>query len=296
MRQHCRPGSGVRYDDLATRAMPYIERTSAYRLRHFVRSLWYESTPFVEDRRERILPGGCAHIVVSLSRDFLTACSEDLPDRRTAPALMAGQRSVYEIVATADLVGLAGVFFMPGIMPGVIGDRADLISNRSIPLDQIWSGWTDTIRSRMLERSSPEARLRILEDCLVDLITMRRTARPWGPHPAVKFALEQFERDSNEFSVAEIARRSGWSERRLSQLFREQVGFTPKVWCRLRRFQRAVRELQAGAEVPWAELAIKCGFCDQAHFANEFRSFAGIDLTTYTANAATIPANEVSAE
>jgi hypothetical protein len=55
-------------------------------------------------RRERILPSGCGHIVVSLSQDFLTDCPEDRPEQRTAPALMVGQRSVYEIVATADLV------------------------------------------------------------------------------------------------------------------------------------------------------------------------------------------------
>ena len=99
----------------------------------------------------------------------------------------------------------------------------------------------------------------------------------------MKFALEQFERDPSRFSIAEIARRTGWSERRFSQLFREQVGFPPKVWNRLKRFQSAVRHLSAGVEVPWAELAVECGFYDQAHLANEFRSFSGIDLTTYTA-------------
>jgi hypothetical protein len=52
--------------------MLYIERKPGLALRRFVRSLWYASTPFVEHRRERILPSGCAHIVVSLSQDFLT--------------------------------------------------------------------------------------------------------------------------------------------------------------------------------------------------------------------------------
>ena len=263
--------------------MLYIERKPAPPLRRFVRSLWYASTPFVEHRRERILPSGCAHIVVSLSQDFLTDCPEDRPEQRTAPALMVGQRSVYEIIATADLVDLAGVLFIPGALPAFVADRADLISNRSLPLDQIWSGYTDHLRSRMLGDSSPDARLRILEGCLATLLINRRTPPDWCPHPAVKFALEQFERDSSQFSIAEIARRSGWSERRFSQLFREQVGFPPKVWCRLQRFQRAVRHLSAGVEFPWAELAVECGFYDQAHFANEFRSFSGIDLTTYTA-------------
>jgi AraC-like DNA-binding protein len=111
----------------------------------------------------------------------------------------------------------------------------------------------------------------------------------------VEFALQQFAQH-NRLSVAEVARSSGWSERRFSQIFREQVGFTPKVWCRLQRFQRAVRQLRAGLEVRWAELAIECGFYDQAHLANEFRSFSGIDLTTYAATCHRLWANHTRTE
>ena len=80
-----------------------------------------------------------------------------------------------------------------------------------------------------------------------------------------------------------LPRGTGWSERRFSQIFREEVGLTPKVWCRIQRFQRAVRQLHAGVDVPWSELALNCGFYDQSHFANEFRAFSGVDITTYSA-------------
>jgi AraC-like DNA-binding protein len=276
--------------------MLYIERKPAVPLRPFVRSLWYASAPSVEHLRERVLPSGCAHIVLTLSRDFLTDCSEGGPEQRTAPALMVGQRSVYEIIATADFMDLAGVLFAPGALPAFVADRADLLSNRNVPLDQIWSGYTDNLRSRMREGACPEARLRILEDCLTSILMPRRTHRRLTPHPAVEFALEQFARDSNRLSISEVARSSGWSERRFSQIFREQVGFPPKVWCRLQRFQHAVRQLRSGVEVPWAELAIECGFYDQAHLANEFRSFSGVDLTTYTATAHRLWANHTYAE
>src|SRR5205807_43875 len=115
---------------------------------------------------QRILPSGCAHIVLTLSYDFLTDCPEGGAERRTAPALMVGQRSLYEIIATADLTDLAGAIFEPGALPAFVADRADLLSNRNFPLDQICPGYTDALRSRMLEGASPEARLQILENCL----------------------------------------------------------------------------------------------------------------------------------
>jgi AraC-like DNA-binding protein len=206
---------------------------------------------------------------------------------------MVGQRSVYEMIATSDLMDLAGVLFVPGSLPALVADRADLFSNRNVPLEEVWHGYADTLRSRMVEGPSPEARLRILEDCLAAALLARRAHRALDLHPAVEFGLEQFARDLSRLSIAEVARRSGWSERRFSQIFREQIGFTPKAWWRLQRFQRAVRRLRAGTEVSWADLAIECGFYDQAHLANEFRSFSGIDLTTYTTTCHELSANYV---
>ena len=93
--------------------------------------------------------------------------------------------------------------------------------------------------------------------------------------------------------VKEVAAETGRRERYLSQVFRERVGLSPKAWCRVQRFQRAVRELHRGADVRWAELALECGYYDQSHFANEFRAFSGIDATTYTVGK-TVWANHVA--
>jgi AraC-like DNA-binding protein len=86
------------------------------------------------------------------------------------------------------------------------------------------------------------------------------------------------------FSVAECAKSVGVSERRLSQVFREHVGIAPKLWRRIRRFQAAVQTLHKGLDVPWVELALRCGYYDQSHFANDFRAFSGINPTTYSAS------------
>ena len=63
--------------------MLFIERKPGFPLRRFVRSLWSANTPFVKHWRERILPTGCAHIVVSCLGTFsLTARKVD---RTSAP-------------------------------------------------------------------------------------------------------------------------------------------------------------------------------------------------------------------
>ena len=77
--------------------------------------------------------------------------------------------------------------------------------------------------------------------------------------------------------------RGGLSRRRFGELFREQVGATPKLYCRLRRFQEVVRRATTGSEIDWTDVAVAGGYCDQAHLAHEFRNFSGLTPGEYAA-------------
>jgi AraC-like DNA-binding protein len=258
--------------------------------------LWYACAPQPGHRRERVLPTGRTQVILNLARDFILDAREDGPLVKAAPSLVVGSRSVYEVVDTSDMADLIGVVFEPGALPLFAGDAADLFSNRSVDLEDIWGREARGLRDRLREIAAPAGKVRALEADLMHRLHAQLARRPVRLHCAVEFALSRFDRAPGVATVADVARSTGWSERRFSQVFREQVGLSPKVWCRVQRFQRAVQRLHAGAEVRWTELALDCGFYDQAHFANEFRAFSGIDPTTYSSLRATPWANHVPVE
>jgi AraC-like DNA-binding protein len=260
----------------------YLEHIPAPPLRSFVRMLWYARAPQVGHSRERILPTGNTQVILNLAREFLLDCPEGLPERRSPPAAIIGARSIYEIVDTADMADLIGIVFEPGGFPAFASDAADLFSNRSVDLEDVWGLPVRALRDRLREIPSPQARLECFEAFLRCSFKARLTEPRPIRHCAVSFALKRFAQAPSLSTVRDVARSTGWSERRFSQVFREEIGLTPKVWCRVQRFQRAVRQLHAGVEVPWAELALNCGFYDQSHFAKEFRAFSGVDITTYS--------------
>ena len=80
-------------------------------------------------------------------------------------------------------------------------------------------------------------------------------------------------------SVAGLAGEVGWSPRHLGGRFQAETGLTPKAAARIVRFDRARRLLQlrvgAGRPPALADLAVACGYYDQAHLAREFRALAG---------------------
>jgi AraC-like DNA-binding protein len=262
----------------------YLERIPAAPLSRFVQTMWYSQVPVAAHQYERILPTGCTQVILNLERECLHDCLAGAPDQAIAPALVVGGRSTYEIIAARDMASLIGISFKPGGFAAFAGDAVDRFSNLSIPLDAAWGAASLTLRSRLRETDDIRTRFRIIEGFLLERLA--NCARPQADsrRQLVEFAVSSFGNAPALSTVNEVARRTGLSERRFSQIFREEVGLSPKIWCRIQRFQRAVRMLHSGADVPWAELALDCGFYDQAHFANEFRAFSGVDATTYSAN------------
>ena len=257
--------------------MIFIERIPRAPLNEHVRLLWYTQAPHVPHQRERVLPTGCVQVILSLARDFLLECTENKPERPLAPALVVGARSMYEVIHSSDMAELMGVVFYPGGFGPFACGSVDVFSNQSVSLEDVWGTSARSLRDDLREVPAIEAKLSVLEDFL-----LQRFAARFFRNRLVEFALSRFGRLAGVSAVNDVAKETGWSVRHFSQCFREQVGLSPKVWCRVQRFQRAVRELHAGADIRWAELAIECGYYDQSHFANEFRSFSGIDATTYS--------------
>ncbi len=121
-------------------------------------------------------------------------------------------------------------------------------------------------------------RVRILEHFLLARL-------PWeqASHPAVTFALASFQAGHKQRSISEVTAQLGLNPKRFIKLFEEAVGLTPKVFCRLLRFQEALCRTTRGQPARWADLALDCGYFDQAHFIHDFQAFTGLTPSAYLA-------------
>ena len=69
-------------------------------------------------------------------------------------------------------------------------------------------------------------------------------------------------------------RGQGCSHRYLLSEFRRYVGVRPKTLARVLRCQSAIRLLDSGDSL--AEVAVRCGYADQAHLNLDFRRITGL--------------------
>jgi AraC-like DNA-binding protein len=104
---------------------------------------------------------------------------------------------------------------------------------------------------------------------------LRRLADVQLPHPAIEHTWARLVRSHGSVPVSALVEETGWSRRHLAARFRKDVGLAPKPFARILRFRHAARELVRPDGRSLAEIALDCGYYDQAHLNRDFREFSG---------------------
>jgi AraC-like DNA-binding protein len=91
--------------------------------------------------------------------------------------------------------------------------------------------------------------------------------------PRVAAAWRILSDTAGSIPVPALAAKVELSQRQLDRLFQEQIGLTPKAAARVLRLQRALRLLRHGRAL--VDVALGCGFYDQAHFTGECTAMTG---------------------
>jgi len=257
-----------------------VSHKPAAPLTPYIEKLWYCEEYLASHHKERVLPSGRFQLIIHLTdafarqQDFATG-EMPLP----SPMLVVGMRSRFGIVDTSILRSVIGVVFRPGGARPFFDESAQCFYNETVPLNGVWNSAASDLRIRLQEASAVGEKFRLVEAAL-----LTRLKAPFHLHPCVQYALGKFMQAPHIRSVIDITKETGLSRRRFAQLFREQVGITPKLYCRLNRFQNVLRQITSGAPVDWADVALAGGYYDQPHLNHDFNDFAGISPGTYLAS------------
>jgi AraC-like DNA-binding protein len=82
-------------------------------------------------------------------------------------------------------------------------------------------------------------------------------------------------------NISDMTEQIGLSSRHFIQIFSQEVGLTPRLFCRVQRFQEVLRQIGKAQQVGWTNIALTCGYFDQSHFIHDFQAFSGLNPTTY---------------
>ena len=249
-------------------------------LSNLVDCLWYAEGANGSHAQERLLPNGESSVIFDLRNQPIRVYDAQNVHRfdTYSSAIFSGARSDCFVIDTDQQERVLGVQFRPGGAFPFFRMPASEIASNSFSLDDLWPREAEQIRDRLMCASSLCELFSTLEHAL-----LAQLFRPPALHPAVSFAVLQLGTRAPAFRVRDVVDRVGLSSRRFIQLFEDQIGLTPKVFQRVRRFQSVLRTLHADSADDMAGLALRCGYYDQAHFINDFKIFSGMTPGEYVA-------------
>ena len=255
----------------------------------FVERLWFYEGCQPLHTLERILPTGTTGLVINLLEDRFRVYDRQHNNRfESFPgALVIGPHSEFFVIDTFQQRAVMGVNFKPGGAFPFFNLPVDELRDLHVALEVLWGRAASDLREQLLAAPTPQAKFEALEQAL-----LAYSARFTASHPAVAFALKEFQNKSKSGSLSEVTGQIGLSSRRFTQLFSQEVGLTPKLFWRVQRFQEAVRLIDGRQNLNWADIALGCGYFDQAHFIHDFQAFSGLNPTAYL-NRNSVHANHV---
>jgi AraC-like DNA-binding protein len=254
--------------------MLFLKHVPDAPLSDFVEYLWLvRDAP--SHAMERILPAGTLELVLNLHEDEIRVYDDAGTCRSLSGTVISGAYGRPFLIDTREHALTLGVHFRPGgafpfsvAPPGELGDA-------HVDVQSLWgSAAVETLRDRLGSARSHLERFQILERALAPRARDARKARP-----VVQLALRALA--DPRASVRELVASSGFSHRYFTNVFREEVGITPKLFSRIRRFQRALTLGTERSYPNFARLAAECGYGDQGHWIRDFAAFARTTPAVY---------------
>ena len=246
--------------------MQYTEFHPGAPLSRFVECIWtlISPTPPIEPQVERILPDGCVELILNFGSRFTQHTDSD---KKLQPRnFLVGQMTGPILISPAHDVDLLGIRFHPGGAFPFLRVPMSEITDQIVELGCLSSTLEAQLLSSCLDVTTPMARVAAVGSSLVKNLP--------ATHDSNLMTMAEIVVNSGGVvSVDRLANDAGISCRQLERRFLNGVGLGPKLLSRILRFQQVFRAVER-ADNSWAEVALECGYYDQAHLIRDFNKFA----------------------
>ncbi|HET9956614.1 MAG TPA: helix-turn-helix domain-containing protein [Polyangiaceae bacterium] len=291
--------------------MPVFSRRPCAALAPWVQQLWAthpEATQSSAAYRESVLPTGAMHLVLRGSDSPPLMLFDGAAGERShsiGHLIVGGARSSYYVKQAGDGARSVGVQLQPGGAFALLGVPASELAERHTPLDLLWGAEAARVREQIYDlprrsffKACPadiHAWMREQVD-LFESFLLQRLRQANTDEPQRLWLAKIIQALERGVPLAAIAESSNISHRTFITRFRSWVGLPPKVFARIRRFQRAITLLNRTSAASYrrapgslAQLALETGYADQAHLSRDFVEFAGVSPSAYSKLAPAAP-------
>ena len=206
----------------------------------------------------RVLPDGCIDIV------FINE----------EPPTVVGPWTVSFVARLAVGTSITGARLHPGRASSLLGIPASELLNQTIPTAAVKGAVQNMRLEKVIEQPNAPTRRSALAQVL--LASIRRSAPVDQP---ISTSIQWLSRHPKG-TIRQLSHSVGISERQLHRRFSAAIGYGPKMFQSVLRFQRLLKiAREMGPEQGLADLAVNTGYADQAHMTRDVHRLANLRPT-----------------
>ena len=236
----------------------------------FVECIWIWKSDAVDHSfPQRLIPGGRMELMFNLADPMQWLVGDRREQGINQAALLMGQRDKIFYVQPKRNAEMAGIRFKPGGLGAFAKSFAREFLNLVVPAEFVFGNKVNDLLPLLIETKNDLAKVKVLEQFLIS--SFRAESSHWK---FVSAAVENIRKNPSQQSIARICEEQNTYYKKLERSFLECVGYTPKSYYRIVRFNRALRLIYNGGK-SLTEVGLDCDYFDQSHFIKDFQLFTG---------------------
>ena len=241
-------------------------------LRPFILFYWIleTDTSLALSAKQRIIPNGCVELIFHFGDRLNTLIPDKQPEKQPQ-SMISGQSTRFYDVEQSGKTGMLSILFKPHGARMFLDLPISEITNQNVDLTLLGRQFAPELTEKIALAGNHESRISLIEEYLISKLTDKHL------YNANRLAgtIEIINRYKGLVSVGELASAACLSHKQYDRVFYDFVGLHPKEFLKIVRLQYVFHHHKHHRHESLTELAYSCGYYDQAHFVNDFKTLTG---------------------
>lgn len=244
----------------------------------YVNSFIYYKGFQPEHSIERVVPDGYIYLIMELDgierHTYINIDGQMKIDSSFSGVWLSGLQKEYISISAHPNSEMFVIQFNPGgafpFLPQTISNYKDQILQAQL----IFGASINTFRNDIIKAEEVSAKIEVAENWLA-----KNHDRTKKTNSRVLNLINQITSTSmfGGSKISDLLDKDYYSKKHFIDLFKKQVGVTPKYFQRIKRFNEVINMIHQKKNIEWTSIAHQCGFFDQSHFIKEFKKFSGFN-------------------
>lgn len=149
------------------------------------------------------------------------------------------------------------------------------LMDQQIPLFEVTS-LDPNLMEQIAVKNSFRERIAEFESCI-----RKMRLKETRDEKLIKCFLQEIYRSNGFVDLRRLSGQTGYTDRSIRLKFENYIGFSPKQFCQIVRFQNASNAILSTNKSDLLEISANHGYYDQAHFIRNFKKYANLTPTQF---------------